>query len=61
MKAALLSQNLADARLVLDAVLSGYGRRIQFTPLPKQRSYLISVPVAFGKMLSAIVPMAHWS
>jgi len=50
---ALLADDPAKARGLLDLALID---RIRFTPNPTRRRYELTIPIAFDRLLSAIVP-----
>ena len=49
----LLTANATEARGVLDGVL---GDRIQFTPDEQRRRYRLTMPIAFDRVLSCVLP-----
>jgi hypothetical protein len=52
----LLSRHTTEARGVLDEVLAD---RIGFTPNVEQRRYTLTIPIAFDRVLSCVVPEAR--
>ena len=49
----LLTANTTEARAVLDGVLAD---RIRFTPDEEQRRYRLTMPFAFDRVLSCLLP-----
>ena len=49
----MLTENLTEARGVLDAALAG---RIVFTPDTAKRRYQLRISIAFDRVLMAVVP-----